>query len=377
MGNSSTLRILHLVAIRGRGGTGASTLSLVEGLADKGHNVAVVCFKRGLLYNTLVGKNKVRLITGIKMAPGFRPYQWFKDLRKLYPFVREFKPQIIHAHSSPDYWLGFLLALMTGVPLVRTRHVPVPLKPHPFNLLLYRKTTTVVAVSHAVGDSYFSGVNWKPERVKVIYDGVDVKRFHPKVNGGAVRGKLDLDKGHILVGSVARYSHVKGLPHFLKALEQLMEKDSRMRGLVVGRMKSKSLYRSLKEWLVERELEERAVLWGHQDRIEEVLAALDLAVLASLGSEGSSRVALEAGACGKPLVATAVGGLPEMVLTGKTGILVPPGDKEALARALERALSPLVRRWMGLNALKRVTKAFTKERLVEGIENLYMEVLGR
>jgi len=149
---SSKLRILHLVAIRGKGGTGASTLALVEGLADKGHDVAVVCFKRGLLYKSLVGKGKVKLVTGIKMAPGFRPYQWFKDLKRLYPFVREFKPHIIHTHSSPDYWLGFILSLMTGFPLVRSRHIPVPLTPHSFNLMLYRKTAAVVAVSHAVGD---------------------------------------------------------------------------------------------------------------------------------------------------------------------------------------------------------------------------------
>ena len=376
MENSSSLRILHLVAIRGKGGTGASTLALVEGLADRGHRVAVVCFKRGLLYQSLKDEGKVELITGIKMASGLRIHEWVKDLRRLRPFVKEFKPHIIHTHSSPDYWLGFLLSLMTGAALVRSRHVPVPLKPHAFNRLLFRKTAAVLAVSHAVGDKYFSGVNWKPEKVRVIYDGVDVERFHPGVDGGAVRRKIGLDRGHILVGSLARYSRVKGLPYFLKALGRLMERDSRIHGLVAGRVKSKSLYRNLEEWLMEKEMEERVTLWGHQTRIQEVLAALDVVVLASLGSEGSSRVALEAGASGKPLIATTVGALPEVVVNGKTGFLVPPGEEKHLTRALEKAPFPYVKAYMGTNARRRMVKVFTQKASVDSTERLYREILG-
>ncbi|RLD95225.1 MAG: hypothetical protein DRI93_02825 [Aquificota bacterium] len=375
MESSSSLRVLHLVAIRGKGGTGASTLSLVEGLADRGHRVAVVCFKRGLLYQSLKDEGKVELITGIKMASGLRIHEWVKDLRRLRPFVKEFKPHIIHTHSSPDYWLGFLLSLMTGAALVRSRHVPVPLKPHAFNRLLFRKTAAVLAVSHAVGDKYFSGVNWKPERVRVIYDGVDVERFHPGVDGGAVRRKIGLDRGHILVGSLARYSRVKGLPYFLKALGRLMERDSRIHGLVAGRVKSKSLYRNLKEWLMEKEMEERVTLWGHQTRIQEVLAALDVVVLASLGSEGSSRVALEAGASGKPLIATTVGALPEVVVHGKTGLLVPPGEVEELETALQRTLLPLMGKKFGLNFYFRIRRTFAREVTVESVERIYRSIV--
>lgn len=375
MKNSSPLRILHLVAIRGKGGTGASTLSLVEGLADRGHKLAVVCFKRGLLYKSLKDKGKVELITGIKMAPGLRVHHWIRDLLKLKPFVDDFKPHIVHCHSSPDYWLGFLLSLVTGAPLVRTRHVPVPLRPHALNRFLFWKTAAVVAVSHAVGDRYFTGVGWRPEKVKVIYDGVDTRRFNLRVDGGEIRKKLGVSRDEILIGSIARYSKVKGLPYFLEALEKLTAKDSRVRGLIVGRVKSRSLYERLKERLKERELEERVTLWEHQDRVEEISAALDIAVLSSVGSEGSSRVALEVGASGKPLVATRVGALPEIVVLGKTGYIVPPRDVESQLRFLELLLPPFPRKELGLNAKRRVAGLFPAERFVVKMESLYRRIL--
>lgn len=372
---SSKLRILHLVAIRGKGGTGASTLALVEGLAERGHKVAAVCFKRGLLYKSLAGKGKVKLITGIKMAPGFRPHQWFKDLRRLYPFVREFRPHIIHTHSSPDYWLGFILSLMTGIPLVRSRHVPVPLTPHPFNLMLYRRTAAVVAVSHAVGDRYFKGGAWTPQKVRVIYDGVDLGHFSPSRDGGEVRRELGVSADEVLIGSVARYAKVKGLPHFLEALEGVAARDNRVKGVVVGRVKSRGLYERLKDRLRAKGLEERVHLWGHRGDVERVLATLDVAVLASVGSEGSSRVALEAGAVGKPLVATSVGVLPEVVLNGKTGFVVPPGDARAMSEALTELMDPKTRRRMGENARVRVGRLFDERRSVEAMEALYFSIL--
>jgi glycosyltransferase involved in cell wall biosynthesis len=228
-----------------------------------------------------------------------------------------------------------------------------------------------------VGDRYFVGVNWMPEKVKVIYDGVDVGLFHPGRKGEKIRNSLGITKRELLVGNVARYSKVKGLPYFMETLGKLMGRDSRVRGLVVGRVKSESLYRKLLEWLVENDLEARVALWKHQAHIEDVLAALDIVVLASLGSEGSSRVALEAGASGKPLVATTVGALPEIVVEGETGFLVPAGDGEALARELGKALSPLVRKRMGLNARKRVAETFTKEETVDKVEKLYRGITGR
>ncbi len=376
MENSSNLRILHLVAIRGKGGTGASTLALVEGLADRGHRVAVVCFKRGLLYQSLKDKGKVELITGIKMAPGLRIHHWIMDLIKLRPFLEEFRPHVIHTHSSPDYWLGLILSMVTGAPLVRSRHVPVPLVPHALNKWLFHKTAAVVAVSHAVGDRYFTGVQWKPEKVRVIYDGVDIERFNPGVKGWKIREKLEVDKGDILIGNVARYSRIKGLPFFLKALGDLIWKDSRIRGLVVGRVKNRSLYLRLKEWVTEKGLENKIILWEHRTRVEEVLAALDVVALSSLGSEGSSRVALEAGASGKPLVATTVGVLPEVVVDGKTGFLVPPGEGEHLTMALGKARSPYVKTYMGTNARRRMVKIFTQKASVDSTERLYREILG-
>ena len=372
---SSKLRILHLVAIRGKGGTGASTLALVEGLADKGHDVAVVCFKRGLLYKSLVGKGKVKLITGIKMAPGFRPCQWFKDLRRLYPFVREFKPHIIHTHSSPDYWLGFILSLMAGVPLVRSRHIPVPLAPHPLNLTLYKRTAAVVAVSHAVGDRYFKGDSWTPQKVRVIYDGVDLGRFNGSWDGCKVKREVGVSSEEILVGSVSRYDKVKGLPHFLEALRRVAAQDRRVRGVVVGRVKDEDLYGHLKERAESCGLKGKIRLLGYREDVERILAALDVVALASVGSEGSSRVALEAGAMGKPLVATSVGVLPEVVVNGKTGLIVPPGDVKAMSQAITELLDPKKRKKMGINARARIKRFFDGRKIVEAVEEMYLSIL--
>lgn len=376
-GRDSKLNILHLVAIRGKGGTGASTLSLVEGLANRGHRVAVVCFKRGLLYKSLQDKGRVELITGIKMATGFKPQHWYRDLKGLLPFVKGFKPHIIHTHSSPDYWLGFLLSLLTGTPLVRTRHVPVPLKPHPLNLFLYKKTAAVIAVSHTIRHHYFSSNSWDASRLKVIYDGVDFNRFHGGLSGEKIREELGVKNHEMLVGSVARYSWVKGLSYFLEALAQVMEENSLVKGLVVGRIKDKKVYQQLRDWVKKRRLEERIYLLGYRQEVEEILAALDVMVLASLGSEGSSRVVMEAGAMGKPVVGTRVGALPEMILDGETGFLVPPGDPQAMALVLKVLLSERVRQEMGRNSILWIQGNFDGRDRSEKVERLYRGIVGQ
>jgi len=364
-----------LVAIRGKGGTGASTLSLVEGLVNKGHEIAVVCFKRGMLYQNLKGSDKVKLITGIKMASGFKPYQWFKDIIKLYPFIKDFQPHIIHTHSSPDHWLGFLLSLLFGIPLVRTRHIPVSVRFHPFNALLYNNTEAVVAVSHAVERGCTSAIR-NPSKIKVIPDGVDLERFHPNVSSNGFRKDLGVKKGDVLIGSIARYSRVKGLFYFLDALLIVFQRYSNVKGIIAGRVKEKELFFELTEWIKSKNLKDKIHLLEYTNEIENLIDALDIVVLASVGSEGSSRVSLEAMAMAKPLIGTKVGAIPEIAVHNHTGFIVPPKDKRALANAMELLFNRCLKRAMGKKALFRANNFFSRDNTVNRIEDLYIKLIS-
>ena len=370
----SELRILHLVAIRGKGGTGASTASLIEGLAKKGHRVFLVCFSRSELYRRANGIPNVEVITGIYMSPLRKAGRLVRDVLRLSGIVRRERIQLIHTHSSPDTWLGFFLALLfPHIPMVRSRHVPVPLSANPFNGVIHHRCKAVVAVSHAVKEAYLKGKGWR-DKVEVIHDGVNTDRFSPHLSGEEFRHEIGLKEG-LLILNVSRYAPVKGLQIFLEGIAPILRQHSNAKAVVVGR-KREELIEVLTRHTQVLGIEDQMLFLEHRPDTPKLMAAADTLVLTSVGSEGSSRVALESHSAGRPMVGTSVGAIGEVIDHPHTGVVVPPYNPPAITGALKPLLANRrLATKMGKLARNRALLKMESTTTVEKTENLYRRVL--
>src|SRR5213595_2932025 len=212
---------------------------------------------------------------------------------------------LVHTHSSTDSWLGALAAKSLGLPVVRSRHVSIAIR----SALVYRPG----------------------ERIVAIPAGVYTARFHAAVSGKTVRDELRVGAGEPLIGLVANIRGSKGHNVFLEAAREILRQAPLARFLIVGDGVG---YDEVRRRVSDLGLAEHATMTGFRRDIPEVMAALDVLVLPSIRSEATSQVIPQALAVGTPVVATTVGGSPELVRDGETGRLVPPADAAALADAI-------------------------------------------
>ena len=233
---------------------------------------------------------------------------------------------VVHTHSSIDSWVAGLAARSLGVAVVRSRHVSIPiprLRAHVYRLA-HRIITSGQAVARIV-----EGAGVPRERIVAIGPGIDTARFHPRVSGEAVRAELGL-RGPA-VGLVANIRGSKGHQYFLEAALRILREAPGTRFLIVGDGVG---FDDVRRRVHELGLAASVTMTGFRRDIPEVLAALDVLVLPSIRSEATPQVIPQALAVGTPVVATAVGGIPEIVRDGETGRLVPPADPDALAEAI-------------------------------------------
>src|SRR5437773_176172 len=233
---------------------------------------------------------------------------------------------VVHTHSSIDAWVAGLAARSLGVPVVRSRHVSIPIPPR--RALVYRLADRVITSGEAVA-AIVRGAGVPADRVVAIGPGLDTARFHPNVSGAGVREELGL-RGPA-VGLVANIRGSKGHEHFLEAARLVLAERSDARFLIVG---DGIGFEDVRRRVKEMGLEPRVLMTGFRRDVPEVMAALDVLVLPSTRSEAMSQVIPQALAVGTPVVGTAVGGRSELIRDGETGRLVPPADAPALAAAI-------------------------------------------
>jgi glycosyltransferase involved in cell wall biosynthesis len=283
--------------------------------------------------------------------------------------VREHRIQVVHCHKGKARTLALLAGLLTPIPvLVLNRGVSFPLDR--WNRLGYvtSRVTAVVAVCASIKRGLVArGV--PADKIEVIYSGTDLARFHPQVDGGRVRRELGLQVGEALVTQIGIRSW-RGNEDVLDAMVRVHREARHARLLLVGAPPARIL--SLGEKARARGLGRAVTVLGHREDVPEILAASDLVVDASyagLGLTGSIREAL---AVETPVVATDLEGMPELIVDGETGLLVPPRNPEALAQAILRMLeNPTRAKAMGRAGRKRVEAHFSMIQKIQRTEALY------
>jgi glycosyltransferase involved in cell wall biosynthesis len=211
-------------------------------------------------------------------------------------------------------------------------------------------------------------------KIFVIRNGLDTARFSQRAPAGRLRRELGLPARGPIVATLCRLTEVKGVEHFLEAAVILSRRFPAARFLVAGDGPRRE---ALERYAVALGLSGRVIFTGLRQDVPEFLSEIHISVLPSL-SEALSNTVLESMAAGLPVVATRVGGNPELVEDGVSGMLVPPREPEALAAAVGRLIeNPTLAQAMGRAARQRAQEHFSLERLTQETESLYLRLLLR
>ena len=282
-------------------------------------------------------------------------------------FRRE-KVDVVNTHSGKDSWAGSMAAKIAGVPLLlRTRHISVPVRRGWYNLI-YRWPDGYVTTGEMIRE-HLIGVGIDPGRVVSIPTGVDMARFSPDVSGEAVRAELGLGRGEPLVSMIGVLRSWKRHDVFLDAIRLLRERGIALKGLIAGEGPRRD---AIEKEIGEKGLKDVAVLAGYREDVPEILAAAQVVLLTSDRFEGVPQVILQALAMGRPVVASPIGGIPEVVHHGTTGFLCPVGDPAAYADAAGRLLAdPSLRKRLGTAGRELVLSRYSSTAMCEKTEAFY------
>lgn len=362
--------VLHTESSPGLGGQEIRTLTEAGWIAERGWRVLIAAQPDGRL---LPRARALGLpVTALRMRGAWDA----RALLSLVRLIRREQVDVVHTHSSIDGWVGGMAARLTRRPVLRTRHVSIPIR-RGLNPVYRWLADSVITSGEAIRQLVIAaGV--RPERVVAIPAGVNLDDFTAGNGGEAALRSLGLAAGGAapgpVLGSIAMFRGSKGHDHLLDAFARVHARRPNARLLLVGDGGRREWVEGLAR---ERGLGGAVIFTGFRTDVPALLAAMDCFVLASTRTEGVPQSLLQAAAAGVPLVASRIGGIPEVVEDGLTGLLVPPGDPAALAAAIETTLSdPAAAAARARAARKRCEERFSHTATIGRLLALYDELLG-
>jgi len=275
---------------------------------------------------------------------------------------------LIHANGSRAMAYAGVAGRLAARPTIW--HVRVADSDGLVDRALCAVATAVIATSRAVARRFA----WAPAKVRLVPNGVDLKRFAPRPPSGALRASLGVPPSAPIALSIGRHVPEKGYRYLVDAAALVERARPGVHWVLVGDGELRS---ELEAQARRLGLASRLHFTGWRDDVADTLALSDVFVLSS-ESEGFGRVLVEAMAMGRAIVATAVGGVPDIVLAGQTGLLVQPADPVALADAVRALLDdPARAARLGAAGRARAESTFSLDAHGDGVERVYDEVLGR
>jgi glycosyltransferase involved in cell wall biosynthesis len=356
------LGVLHTEASRGWGGQEVRILTEARWLGERGVRVTIAAQPESRM---AIEASRARLpVTTVRMRGPWH----LSAVRRLARLVRQREIDVVHTHSSVDAWIGGMAARVAGVPVVRSRHVSIPIRGR-FNPVYGWLADRIITSGEAIRRIVVAG-GVAPAKVLAIPAGVDLAEFSPRPPAETVR--KEFGDGRPIIGSVAMFRGSKGHDHLLEAFRLVRADWPRARLLLVG----DGLRRHWAEGIAAANgLADAVDFTGFRHDVADLLRLMDCFVLASTRTEGVPASLLQAIAVGTPVVASRVGGIPEVIAGGETGLLVEPGQPVALAEAIRAVVTePDLARRRADAARLIVESRFGHTKAVDRLLALYREL---
>ncbi len=378
-------KVLHVITRLDRGGSADNTLLTCRGLVERGWNVDLV-YGRTVHPTPLLRELEPETGVGIRLLPSLvRPVSPFQDLqafRSLRSIQESGRYDLVHSHSSKAGILTRAAARKLPCKVVHTPHGHafhgyLPPLASRVALCLERIAAKwcdrIIVLTDRGREEHLAMRVGAPAQFRTIPSGIDLDRFREvRHDRDSARATLGIPPGAFVIGSVARLVRIKGVEHIVDAMEELCRRHRNLVLLLTG---DGDLRHALEARVGTGPLAGRTVFTGHMEDPAAAYASMDLFLLASL-NEGQGRSVIEAMSAGIPVIASDVGGLPEVLAGGRAGILVPPGSPAALATAVEKLLrSPELTRRLVKEAFRHIL-GYGDSTMIDRIEQTYTELLA-
>lgn len=372
--------IAHVVQRLAVGGMENGLVNLINHMPDHRYGHAIICLCDSTAFRNRIRSTNVKVVE-LNKSPGHDPGIYFKLWRSL----RELKPDIVHTRNLPALEFQLIAALVGIKARIHSEHgrdvYDLDGRSRKYNALRKAMRPFVqhyAAVSRELEEWLINRIGIHRQRVTQIYNGVRTDLFQPLRGARHLIGpEAFMEQDSFVVGTVGRMEPVKDQLTLVRAFIHLLKADDRMRQrlrlVVIG---DGSLRQPAFELLQSAGVEELAWLPGDREDVPEMMRSFDLFVLPSL-REGISNTILEAMASGLPVLATRVGGNPELIVENLTGTMVAPSDPVAMAQAINAyCFDPLKGAMQGCEGRRRVESSFRMETMVAGYLNVYDSVLS-
>jgi len=370
------INILHIYQNSKIGGIQQQILSLVMAYDREKFCPVVCCFGPKMEVGIEIEKAGIEVV-----ALNRRRYNKFSAgiIFDLYRLMKDRNIHVLRTHKYRANFYGRIAGALAGVPVIVASEHNIyrdekerRLIRRISNKILSMVTDKMVTVSDAIRKDILRYDRVSPSKVMVLHNGVDTERFKPGVNFGDVREQHALSKDDVVIGFVGRLVINKGLNYLIEAFA-LLKDSCNAKLLIVG---DGSLMEELKKQAKDKGLEGSVIFTGLRRDITDILSTIDLFVLPSI-KEGLPNSLLEAMAMSKPVVATAVGGVPEIIEHGATGLLVQPADRDGLAAAIKTVIdNPLMAKNMGIAARDFIENNYSIKATAGRWETLYISLLA-
>ena len=383
--SQNVVRVLHIHTLPVISGSGINTFLTMRGMKGNRYESVLACAPGGALIN-LVQRHGIEVQTFPSLVKPLHP---LKDILAIHDLTRHLKRRphhVVHTHNSKAGFIGRLSAKLARVPvIVHTVHGFAFHRQEPhWRRFLFRNLERLA--SHWCDKMIFISqplVDWAlkekiscTSKMTRIYSGIELDRFQPVSDQEKkrLREKWGLSEHNTVIGIVSKLWDGKGHALLVQAFKEIMKQRPEARLVIVG---EGYLMESLRTLASRLEVTDAVVFTGFLEDVPQIIATFDVAVLPSY-FEGMGRVLLEAMAMEKPVVGTAVGGIPDLIEQGVNGYLVSPGNDRELTSALLRILNDKgLAVKMGLAGRKKMTARFSADTMVRSIEKVYGELLER
>ena len=366
---SQKFNILHTEWSKGWGGQEIRILGESQALIKAGHAVQIAAQPDSLLFQRAkeagIRVHPVHMHKGIALTA----------LLQLIRIIHKEQINIVHTHSSVDARIGGLAGRLTAKAVIRSRHLSTPINTRRWSWFLYmRLADHVITSGESIRQNMILINKMIPEQITSIPAGIDTETFYPRPPDHALKEEFGLSDKHFVVGIVAVLRSWKGHRSLFEGIALYNKTNPNVRLLVLGDGPTRENLLTLRG---ELELEQHVLMLGHIKDTPRYYSIMDVVILNSYSNEATSQTLPQAMLMGKPVIGTNIGSIPEVIIDGETGALIPPNSPEQIAKALDRLFN---NREEGEKVAKRgrehALTHFTKKRMIESTLGVYSRILA-
>ncbi len=365
---TSKLNILHTEWSDGMGGQEKRVLFECRGLQDRGHSITLVCREHGKIKEK-ASEQGIEVIT----LPFRTPYD-IESIIKLTKILKKKRIHIINTHSGIDSWIGAISGKLAGVKaIVRTRHLDLPLRRNIINFVHYLPDLFITCGEN-IRKNLIEKFGFPSRRVISIPTGIE-ERFFSVERNKKLKERFGLKENQPVIINVGIFRSMKNHELTLDAFHKVLTKFPNSKLFLVGDGPRRDF---LVNYVKQLNIEDSVIFAGFQADVSPFYSIGEVFVLSSKSAEGVPQALLQAMAVGVPVVATAVGGVPEVVIHEKTGLLSKPGDADELASNILKILNnPDFASFLAANAKIEIQENHTLTVMLDKIEHAYLELMQK